>query len=71
MKKEYNFSKGERGKFYRPDVELNIPIYLEPDVAKVVRERAEKKDVGIGTVVNDWIRQNIRSESRARKPRVQ
>jgi len=32
MKKEYNFSKGERGKFYRPDIQLNLPVYLEPDV---------------------------------------
>lgn len=31
MKKEYDFSKGERGKFYRPDVELYLPIYIEPD----------------------------------------
>lgn len=70
MKKEYDFSKGERGKFYRPDVELNLPIYLEPDVAKVVRERAKKKDVGIGTVVNEWLRKDIRSESQTRKLRV-
>ncbi len=40
MKKEYDFSKGERGKFYRPDAVLNIPIYLEPDVAKVFRNSA-------------------------------
>ena len=40
MKKEYDFSKGERGKFYRPDAELSIPIYLEPDVAKVFRSSA-------------------------------
>jgi hypothetical protein len=40
MKKEYDFSKGERGKFYRSDAELSIPIYLEPDVAKVVRSSA-------------------------------
>ncbi len=26
MKKEYDFSKGERGKFFRPDLELNIPF---------------------------------------------
>jgi len=32
MKKEYDFSKGERGKFYRPDAQLNVPVYLEPDV---------------------------------------
>ena len=40
MKKNYDFSKGERGKFYRSDVELSIPIYLEPDVAKVFRSSA-------------------------------
>jgi hypothetical protein len=40
MKKEYDFSKGERGKFYHPDAELSTPIYLEPDVAKVFRNSA-------------------------------
>ena len=34
MKKEYDFSKGERGKFYQPDIQLNLPVYLEPDVKK-------------------------------------
>jgi hypothetical protein len=67
MKKEYDFSKGERGKFYRPDVELNIPVYLEPDVAKVVRERAKKTDASVGTVVNDWLRKDIRSRNKTRK----
>ena len=65
MKKQYDFSKGERGKFYRPDVELNIPVYLEPDVAKAVRQRARKSDVSIGAVVNEWLRKAIRSNSRA------
>jgi hypothetical protein len=32
MKKEYDFSKGERGKFYRSDIQLNLPVYLEPDL---------------------------------------
>ena len=41
MKKNYDFSKGERGKFYRPDAELGMPIYLEPYVAKVFRSSAE------------------------------
>jgi hypothetical protein len=27
MRKEYDFSKGERGKFFRPDAKLNIPVY--------------------------------------------
>jgi hypothetical protein len=32
MKKEYDFSKGERGKFYRSDSELELPIYLDADL---------------------------------------
>jgi hypothetical protein len=43
MKKEYDFSKGERGKFYHPDIELNLPVYLDPDVAEFLRKLAEKK----------------------------
>ena len=70
MKKEYDFSKGERGKFYRPGIELNIPVYLEPDVAKAVRERARKMDVGIGALVNDWLREDIRAENQPRKLKV-
>ena len=59
MRKEYDFSKGERGKFYRPGVELNLPIYLEPDVAKFVRELAKAKNMAIESIVNDWLRQDI------------
>ncbi|MGD0697537.1 MAG: hypothetical protein ABSB82_22170 [Terriglobia bacterium] len=66
MKKEYDFSRGERGKFYRPGVELNIPVFLEPDVAKVVRERARKSDTSVGAVVNDWLRRQIRSGAETR-----
>ena len=59
MKKEYDFSKGERGKFYRPDIELNLPVYLESDVAKFVRKCAKKKNVDTQTVVNEWLRKEI------------
>jgi hypothetical protein len=45
MKKEYDFSKGECGKFYHPDAELNLPVFLDPDVAAFLRELAEKKEL--------------------------
>jgi len=64
MKKEYDFSKGVRGKFYRPDAELNIPVYLEPDVAKAIGERAKTKGTGIGVVVNQWLRRDIRASAK-------
>lgn len=34
MKDEYDFTHAEQGKFYRPIEELDIPIYLEPEVKK-------------------------------------
>jgi hypothetical protein len=59
MRKEYDFSKGIRGKFYRTNAELNLPIYLEPDVAKFVRELARAKNTAIEAIVNSWLRQDI------------
>lgn len=59
MKSEYDFSKGERGKFYHPDAELRLPVYLDPDVAEFMRRIAAKKNMEIGQVVNDWLRTNI------------
>ena len=66
MKKNYDFSKGERGKFFRPDVELNIPVYLDPQVAKAVREHARKRRTTMGSLVNEWLRKNLRAERQAR-----
>ena len=61
MKREYNFSKGKRGRFFRSDAELNIPVYLEPQVAEAVREHARKRNTNMGEVVNEWLRKSIRS----------
>ena len=59
MKEEYDFRKGVRGKFYRPDAELHIPVYLEPDIAEFLHKLSEKKGVEVDTIVNDWLRRNI------------
>jgi len=58
MKKEYDFSKGERGKFYRPDVRLNLPIYLDDDVAEFVQKYARRKKVDAQTAANEILRVN-------------
>ena len=60
MREEYDFSKAERGKFYRPDAELNIPVYLDEDVASFLRTLATKKGTDVESIVNDWLRQSIR-----------
>jgi len=58
MKKEYDFSKGVRGKFYREDVKLNVPIYLEKDVAEFIQNVAKRKNVDTQTIVNKMLRNN-------------
>ena len=57
MKKEYDFSNAERGKFYRPNLRLNLPIYLEKDVADFVRKFARKKRLDAQTAVNRLLRE--------------
>ncbi len=60
MEKEYDFSKGERGKFYRRKAKLNLPIYLNPEALSFVESIAEKKKTDISTVVNDLIRTDMK-----------
>ena len=59
MKQEYDFSGGERGKFYHPEAELDIPVYLDPDIAIFVRKIAAQKGVDVETLVNDWLRKDM------------
>ena len=56
MKAEYDFSKGERGKFYQPKAVFNLPIYLEEDVDEFMRKLANEKGKDVGEMVNEWLR---------------
>jgi hypothetical protein len=56
MKKEYDFSKGVRGKFYRPNVRINLPIYLDPENLVFVEKIAKKKNQDIAVIVNKLIK---------------
>jgi hypothetical protein len=60
MEKEqdYDFSKGIRGKFYRPDSRLRIPIYLDDDLVEFIEEFANRKQEDVQTVVNEILRHN-------------
>lgn len=59
MKPEYNFSKGEHGKFFRPTSELCFPIYLTADVQNYLTERAAQKGIPLGEMVNTLLKQDI------------
>lgn len=59
MKEEYDFSKGARGKFYRPDTQLNLPMYLDADVLDYLSAKAKAKGVEVSEIVNDLLRKDI------------
>ncbi len=65
MKAEYDFSTGDRGKFYRPEASLNLPVYLEPDVDAFMRQVSLKTGKDVEKLVNDWLRSNIKLDESA------
>ena len=59
MKKEPDFTNAQRGKFYRPDAQLNIPVYLDNEVRDFVTGIAEQKHSDMSQVVNDLLRSDM------------
>jgi len=61
MKKEYDFTNAERGKFYRPIEELDIPIYLDTEVKKFFLKNLQNKDkkFSLNEIINSLIKQDI------------
>jgi len=59
MKKEYDFSNGVRGKFYRQGVKLNLPVYLDKEVLAFVRKIADKRKTDVSSIVNELIRNDM------------
>ena len=59
MKAEYDFSKGQRGKFFRADAELRLPIYLDGEVQRYLAERAAEKGIPLSEMVNGLLKREI------------
>ncbi|GAW87723.1 conserved hypothetical protein [Bathymodiolus platifrons methanotrophic gill symbiont] len=59
MKEEYDFYNAERGRFYRPDAQLNIPVYLDQDIESWFAEKAKAKVVNLQSLINDLLRNDI------------
>jgi len=60
MKEQYDFSSGERGKFYSSEAVFSFPVYLEPDVEAFLGKLAEEEGIDVQQLVNEWLRANIR-----------
>ena len=59
MRNEHDFSDGERGKFFRKDAELQLPVYLEEEVLAYLQDRARAKGMELNEMVNALLKQDI------------
>jgi hypothetical protein len=56
---EIDFSGGTRGKFYRPNAKLNLPVYLDADVQAYLAALAARKGVGLSELANELLKKEI------------
>ncbi len=59
MRDEYDFTKGERGGFYRPDAKIHLPVYLDDEVQAALIHLAAMKSKDYSTFVNDLLKKDI------------
>lgn len=59
MKPEYDFSKGQRGKFYRANAVFKLPVYLDENIQSYLVAKAESKGVELSDLVNDLLKKEI------------
>ncbi len=66
MKREYDFSRAERGKFFRANATLRAPVYLDRKVQRYLAERAKSKGVEVSDLVNQMLKHDIEMVERVR-----
>lgn len=59
MKDEYDFSTAEQDKFYIPAEEIQLPIYLDQDIAQFLSKTCENRGNNLQELVNDLLRKDI------------
>jgi hypothetical protein len=56
---EIDFSKGVRGKFFKPGAAVNLPVYLDAAVQAYLSARAKARGVEVGQLVNELLKKDI------------
>lgn len=59
MPSEIDFSKGKRGQFHQPDLRLNLPVYLDSEVAAYLSAIAARKGIALSALANDLLKKEI------------
>jgi hypothetical protein len=63
MKDHYDFSVAEQGKFYRPEGDLKIPIYLDSDIQDFFSQKALEKHTKPEKLINEVLKKFIKEAS--------
>ena len=53
MKKQYDFSKGIKGKFYIPEDEIELPVYLDKENQEYYMKLAKEKKMAMSKFINN------------------
>ena len=59
MPAEIDFSKGVRGKFFKPGARMKLPVYLEIDVQTYLAARAKARGIDVEQLVNELLKKDI------------
>ena len=59
MPAEIDFSKGARGKFFKPGAAVNLPVYLDAEVQAYLSARAKARGVEVSQFVNELLKKDI------------
>ncbi len=55
MQKEYDFSKGTRGKFYKENADFHLPIYLDSELEDFIEKIAKERNTTVTQVINNLL----------------
>jgi post-segregation antitoxin (ccd killing protein) len=59
MKKEYDFSAAEQGKFYCKSERMKIPVYIDSSLESFYAERARVRKIDMSSLINMVLRKEM------------
>lgn len=59
MPAEIDFTGAVRGKFYQPDLQLKLPVYLDAEVQAYLAGIAARKGVPVSDLANELLKRDI------------
>jgi hypothetical protein len=59
MKREYDFSKAVKGKFFRPGLKLRLPIYVDIELQEQLQRLATQRGLGVDEIASQLLKKEV------------